>query len=151
MKKVININFQGRVIPIEESAYELLKNYTDSLKSYFANEVGRDEIIQDIENRIAELLNEELKKGSPCITDTHMEVIIKSIGRPEDFDQEESGLYRVLIVPDSTQRQGVWPEQRFLRQGMPTNAFILLDDVAVGFELWRQLNGFPPIIPASIS
>ena len=91
MKKVININFQGRVIPIEESAYELLKNYTDSLKSYFANEVGRDEIIQDIENRIAELLNEELKKGSPCITDTHMEVIIKSIGRPEDFDQEESG------------------------------------------------------------
>ncbi len=66
-------------------------------------------------------------------------------------DQEESGLYRVLIVPDSTQRQGVWPEQRFLRQGMPTNAFILLDDVAVGFELWRQLNGFPPIIPADMN
>ena len=32
MKKVININFQGRVIPIEESAYEILKNYTDSLR-----------------------------------------------------------------------------------------------------------------------
>lgn len=91
MKKVININFQGRVIPIEESAYELLKNYTDSLKTYFANEEGRDEIINDIENRIAELFNEELKKGSPCITDAHVDVIIKSIGRPEDFDQEEEG------------------------------------------------------------
>lgn len=89
MKKVININFQGRVIPIEESAYELLKNYTDSLKTYFANEEGRDEIINDIENRIAELFNEELKKGNPCITDAHVEVIIKSIGRPEDFDQDE--------------------------------------------------------------
>lgn len=90
MKKVININFQGRVIPIEESAYELLKSYTDSLKTYFANEEGRDEIINDIENRIAELFNEELKKGSPCITDDHVDVIIKSMGRPEDFDQEES-------------------------------------------------------------
>lgn len=89
MKKVININFQGRVIPIEESAYELLKKYTESLKTYFANEEGRDEIINDIENRIAELFNEELKKGSPCITDAHVEVVIKSIGRPEDFDQDE--------------------------------------------------------------
>jgi hypothetical protein len=41
MKKVININFQGRVIPIEESAYEELKNYTDSLRRYFAHEEGR--------------------------------------------------------------------------------------------------------------
>lgn len=88
MKKVININFQGRVIPIEESAFELLKQYTDSLKFYFANEAGRDEIINDIENRIAELFSEELKKGSLCITDMHVEIIMKSIGRPEDFDQE---------------------------------------------------------------
>ena len=54
MKKVININFQGRVIPIEEAAYDILKSYTDSLRKYFANEEGRDEIINDIENRIAE-------------------------------------------------------------------------------------------------
>lgn len=32
MKKVININFQGRVIPIEEPAYDVLKQYTDSLR-----------------------------------------------------------------------------------------------------------------------
>jgi membrane fusion protein, adhesin transport system len=69
-------------------------------------------------------------------------------GKVAVVDQEESGLYRVLIIPDSAQRQGVWPEQRFLRQGMPTSAFILLDDVSIGFELWRQLNGFPPIIPS---
>jgi phage shock protein PspC (stress-responsive transcriptional regulator) len=89
MKKVININFQGRVIPIEESAYEILKNYTDSLRKYFANEEGRDEIINDIENRIAELFTEELKKNQTgCITDVNVEVIIKSIGRPEDFDAD---------------------------------------------------------------
>jgi phage shock protein PspC (stress-responsive transcriptional regulator) len=88
MKKVININFQGRVIPIEESAYEILQHYTDSLRKYFAKEDGRDEIINDIENRIAELFTEDLKKGSACITDQHVETVINSIGRPEDFDGE---------------------------------------------------------------
>ncbi len=89
MKKVININFQGRVIPIEESAYEELKNYTDSLRRYFAREEGRDEIINDIENRIAELFTERLKKQTEgCITDNDINEIIASIGRPEDFDGE---------------------------------------------------------------
>ena len=41
MKKVININFQGRVIPIEESAYDILKQYIESLAKYFANEEGK--------------------------------------------------------------------------------------------------------------
>ena len=63
MKKVININFQGRVIPIEESAYEELKKYTDSLHRYFAREEGKEEIINDIENRIAELFIERLKNN----------------------------------------------------------------------------------------
>lgn len=62
MKKVININFQGRVIPIEESAYDVLKVYVESLRRFFANEEGRDEIINDIEGRIAELLVKALKK-----------------------------------------------------------------------------------------
>ncbi len=90
MKKVININFQGRVIPIEESAYEILKRYTESLSIYFANEEGRDEIINDIEGRIAELFGDILKKGSTCITDQDVEGIIASMGRPEDFDGDEA-------------------------------------------------------------
>ncbi|HRN57202.1 MAG TPA: hypothetical protein PLL71_12155 [Agriterribacter sp.] len=90
MKKVININFQGRVIPIEETAYETLKQYVESLRRYFANEEGRDEIINDIENRIAELFDEKLKKGSVCITDEDVSVVMAGMGRPEDFEQEEA-------------------------------------------------------------
>ena len=92
MKKVININFQGRVVPIEETAYELLKQYVDSLRRYFANEEGRDEIINDIEGRIAELFSERLKKGTSCITDQDVNEVIASIGRPEDFDAQEAEL-----------------------------------------------------------
>ena len=87
MKKVININFQGRVIPIEESAYELLKSYTESLRRCFAQEEGKDEIINDIESRIAELFGEALKKGSVCITDDQVNAIIDNMGRPEDLEQ----------------------------------------------------------------
>jgi phage shock protein PspC (stress-responsive transcriptional regulator) len=86
MKKVININFQGRVIPIEETAYELLKQYIESLRIYFKNEEGRDEIINDIEGRIAELFSERLKSGVTCITDEDVNAVIASMGRPADFE-----------------------------------------------------------------
>src|SRR5438067_8136083 len=89
MKKVININFQGRVIPIEETAYDILKEYTESLRRFFANEEGKDEIINDIEGRIAELFGETLKKGSTCITEEDVNAIIASMGRPEDFEADE--------------------------------------------------------------
>src|ERR1700733_218601 len=89
MKKIININFHGRVIPIEETAYEILQQYIESLRVYFAREEGRDEIINDIENRFAELFSESLKKGATCIADPDVNAIIASMGRPEDFEQEE--------------------------------------------------------------
>jgi len=90
MKKIININFHSRVIPIEESAYEILQQYIESLRRYFAREEGRDEIISDIENRFAELFSETLKKGAPCITDADVEANIASMGRPEEFEGEEN-------------------------------------------------------------
>ena len=90
MKKIININFHSRVIPIEESAYEILQQYISSLRRYFANEEGRDEIISDIENRFAELFSETLKKGAACITDDDVNTIITSMGRPEEFEGEEA-------------------------------------------------------------
>jgi phage shock protein PspC (stress-responsive transcriptional regulator) len=89
MKQVININFQGRVVPIEVSAFELLKNYTESLSRHFANEEGKDEIINDIESRIGELFQERISKGATCVTDDDVKAIIKSMGNPEDFDTME--------------------------------------------------------------
>jgi phage shock protein PspC (stress-responsive transcriptional regulator) len=90
MKKIININFHSRVIPIEETAYDILRKYVDSLKKHFAGEEGGDEIVNDIENRFAELFSDRLKKGATCITDADVEEIITSMGRPEDFDQDEN-------------------------------------------------------------
>ncbi|MBO9702958.1 MAG: PspC domain-containing protein [Sporocytophaga sp.] len=90
MKKIININLSGRVIMIEDTAYEKLKAYIDSLRQYFAKEEGADEIINDIENRIAELMNDKIRKGAPAISDAHIEEIALHMGRPEDFAAEEA-------------------------------------------------------------
>ena len=90
MKKIININLSGRVIPIEDSAYESLQRYIESLRRYFANEEGRDEIINDIESRIAELMNDKIRKGATAITDADIEEIINSMGRIEDFEEAEA-------------------------------------------------------------
>jgi len=86
MKQVININFQGRVVPIEVTAFDLLKNYTESLNRHFANEEGKEEIINDIESRIGELFQQRINKGATCITEDDVNAIIKNMGRPEEFE-----------------------------------------------------------------
>ena len=102
MKQVININFHGQVVPIEVSAFDLLKQYTASLNNYFANEEGKEEIINDIESRIAELFQERLKNGVTCITDDDVNAIIKSMGRPEEFEGEDSTAYSQSSSSSST-------------------------------------------------
>ncbi|MFO0913778.1 MAG: HlyD family efflux transporter periplasmic adaptor subunit [Pirellulales bacterium] len=59
-----------------------------------------------------------------------------------DATDNGQGKFRVLIRPNTTD---AWPEERFLRQGVRANGWILLNQVALGYELWRQLNGFPPV------
>lgn len=110
MKKVININFQGRVIPIEETACDIMKRYVESLRLFFANEEGRDEIINDIESRIAELFGETLKKGSVCITDADVNTIIASMGRPEDFDDDEAKVHSQLGAESTGQQSGTYDQ-----------------------------------------
>lgn len=67
-----------------------------------------------------------------------------------DAQGTPDGRFRTLIVPDPDDQP--WPEERFLRQGARSNGWVLLDSVSLGYEIWRQLNAFPPSIqgaPAS--
>jgi multidrug resistance efflux pump len=54
------------------------------------------------------------------------------------------GNFSVLVVPDPA--EPAWPDNRYLRQGVRTSGWILLKQVALGYEIWRQLNGFPAAI-----
>ena len=59
-----------------------------------------------------------------------------------DSTDDGKGKFRVLIVPDQADRP--WPSERFLRQGVRVNGWVILNRVTMAYELWRQLNAFPP-------
>ena len=88
MKKIITINLSGQILSIEEPAFEQLQAYIATLRQFFDREEGREEIINDIEGRIAELMNEKIKKGSACITEADVQILIAQMGSPEALAQE---------------------------------------------------------------
>lgn len=61
-----------------------------------------------------------------------------------DATDNGSGKFRVLIRPETNGRP--WPEDRYLRQGVRANGWVILDRVPLWFEVWRRLNGFPPVV-----
>ncbi len=61
-----------------------------------------------------------------------------------DATADDQGRFRVVVVPDSEDE--AWPDSRWLRQGIRANGWVLLERVRLGFELWRQINGFPPVL-----
>jgi phage shock protein PspC (stress-responsive transcriptional regulator) len=89
MKKIITINLSGRVLQIEEPAYEQLQQYIASLRAYFSKEESREEIINDIEGRIAEQFFVLIQRGTPCITEEHLQEIIAAMGKPEELADAE--------------------------------------------------------------
>ena len=90
MKKNISINICGTIYAIDEDAYQLLENYLQSMKNYFRNEEGGDEIADDIEHRVAELLWEYKEKGMTAVNIETIKEIINKIGNPADIDGEAS-------------------------------------------------------------
>ncbi len=59
-----------------------------------------------------------------------------------DAQASTDGRVRVLIVPDPSDEP--WPDGRFLRQGVRATGWVQLETVSAGYEIWRQLNAFPP-------
>ena len=56
------------------------------------------------------------------------------------------GTFRVLVEPESRLEGDVWPAAEFLRQGNQAVGWVLLNRVPLGYEIWRRLNGFPPVL-----
>lgn len=61
-----------------------------------------------------------------------------------DAMDDNKGKFRALIKPDPTDIP--WPNEIYLRQGVRTNAWVLLERVPLWYEFWRQMNGFPPVV-----
>ncbi len=78
--------------------------------------------------------------GWPSLAKGTFGGVIAFIDRQLDAD----GYSRILVTPDPNDEP--WPKSDLLRQGGRVYAWVLLNRVSLGFELWRKFNGFPPII-----
>ena len=90
MNKTVTANISGVVFHIEAQAYDNMNQYLNTIRNYFKDSDGTDEIMDDIEARIAELLKENLVNGKEVITAQHVKSVIEVMGEPEQYMDEDS-------------------------------------------------------------
>ncbi len=91
MNKTIDISLAGLLFHLEESAYYKLKNYLQHVRNSLNTEEDIDEIMNEVETRIAELLMQKQSHPNEVVNEKQIDEIIEIIGKPEDFEEEESG------------------------------------------------------------
>ncbi len=89
MNKTVNINLANILFHIDEDAYNKMRRYLESVRRSFANTPGSDEILADIEARIAELFHEKLENERQVITQKEVDEVITIMGQPEDYMVDE--------------------------------------------------------------
>ncbi|MFD2519172.1 PspC domain-containing protein [Salinimicrobium flavum] len=89
MNKTVNINLAGIFFHIDEDAFAKLQHYLEAIKRSLTNTHGKDEIINDIEARIAELFGEKIKTERQVIGMREVEEVIAVMGQPEDYMLDE--------------------------------------------------------------
>jgi phage shock protein PspC (stress-responsive transcriptional regulator) len=90
MKTTITINLGGIVFHIDDDAFEMLHTYLIAVEKQFVNEDERKEVMSDIESRLSELFKEELGERRDVIMKVDVSKVIKIMGEPEDFKDEEA-------------------------------------------------------------
>lgn len=89
MNKTIDINLAGVFFHIDEKAYTQLEKYLNDLRQTFSDTKGKEEILADIEARIAELLEERKANKDQVIESDDIEAVITILGQPEDYVIDE--------------------------------------------------------------
>lgn len=108
MKQTYNINLGGYPFIIDDDAYALVKNYLDTLSHAFEVSEDDNELLTDIENRMAEHFLMDTGHGKQIITFRMAEIVIARLGKPEEFieaeilEDSQSGVEEETIKISST-------------------------------------------------
>jgi phage shock protein PspC (stress-responsive transcriptional regulator) len=90
MNKTVTINISGIIFHIEEDAYESLSKYLITIKGYFSKTDGGNEIMSDIESRIAELLQQKINASKQVVLMMDVDHVKSIMGKPEEFGGEQT-------------------------------------------------------------
>ena len=91
MKKTIDINLGGLLFHLDEDAYAMLSTYLEALRRHLAATEGREEVLADIEARIAELFSQYAAGSSKVVTVLNVQAAMSTLGQPQDFGPEAEG------------------------------------------------------------
>jgi phage shock protein PspC (stress-responsive transcriptional regulator) len=89
MNKTVSVNINGYIFNIEDTAFDKLNRYLNTIRGYFSESAGAEEIIEDIEARIAELFQEKITDNYQVIKLKDVDEIIVIMGEPEVYIDEE--------------------------------------------------------------
>jgi phage shock protein PspC (stress-responsive transcriptional regulator) len=153
MKKTLTANISGTVFHIEEDAYEKLQRYLGNIRAQFTGTEGRDEIMADIEARIAELFTERLS-GRNVVGMPDVDHVMAIMGQPEDFsDGEEAGSEEAYTtVPPSSRSKRFFrdPDDKWIGGVMGgIGAYIGVDPlwlrIAMIVLVWASVGSLIPL------
>jgi phage shock protein PspC (stress-responsive transcriptional regulator) len=133
MKKTLQINLAGMAFTIEEDAYLKLKQYLESVKKYFSSFEGSDEIISDIESRIAEKFFKN-NESPVIVTIEDVNQIIASMGSVQDFEAitEEEDYAK---TPPKNEETNFKASSKFYKDGKRRALGGVLSGLAHKFEI----------------
>lgn len=89
MKRTLSVSISGTVFQIEDNAYKLIEEYLGKLEKYFSVQEGGNEVLADIEFRIAEILKERNGREKEVVILSDIEFVIEQLGSPEEFMEPE--------------------------------------------------------------
>jgi len=99
MNKTVNSNIGGLIFHIDEDAYQNLTRYFEAIKRSLSNSTGQDEIMNDIEMRVAELLTEKQKSDKHVINNKDVDEVIVIMGQPEDYRIDDDSNDKAATEP----------------------------------------------------
>jgi phage shock protein PspC (stress-responsive transcriptional regulator) len=115
MKKTISSSIGGIVFNIEEDAHDKLSAYLNAISASLKDSEGHDEIMADIESRIAEILQQKLSSYKQVITLAEVDEVIGIMGKPEDFGTAAAGEKQQTYTYTSSQYGGSSGRRRVYR------------------------------------
>ncbi|NVK29172.1 MAG: PspC domain-containing protein [Flavobacteriia bacterium] len=113
MNKTININLAGIIFHMDEEAYERLTSYLRKLKAQFQSQDGGDEILMDIEARIAEIFTNRLDEKREVVSMADVDAVIEIMGQPEDYAEAEEEETESKTTSSTFEREYAGPKRLF--------------------------------------
>jgi len=117
MNKTVTINISGIIFNIDDEAYDKLKQYLSTIRGYFNKSEGRDEIMADIEARIAEMFQEKISESKQIIIMEDVDEVITVMGEPEAYMDEDASEHTSDESSTSQDRERKTGSGRLYRDG----------------------------------